>query len=216
VEAFVASFIFIILAEMGDKTQLLAMSFAMKYKASQVLLAVFLATIFNHALAVIAGHFLTTIIPMDIVSFAAALSFIVFGLWTIRGDELDREEKKESRFGPVITVGLAFFLAEMGDKTQLATLSLAMKYQSMFHVLLGTTLGMIAADAIGIILGVMMQKSIPQKVLKWISAIIFVLFGFISVYHFLAGRMTFFFVLGMLTLLAAGTIFAGYRLTRNT
>ncbi|TBR17428.1 TMEM165/GDT1 family protein, partial [bacterium] len=122
--AFIASLIFVVLAEMGDKTQLLAMAFATRYSAHKVLIAVFLATLVNHALAVVFGHFLTVIIPMDIISFIAALSFIIFGLWTIRGDKLEGEDKKKSRFGPVLTVGIAFFLAEMGDKTQLATVSL--------------------------------------------------------------------------------------------
>src|SRR3989338_5625205 len=142
---------FVVLAEMGDKTQPLAMAFAARYSASKVLLAVFIATLANHALAVAAGRFLTKVIPMDIISFAAALSFIIFGLWTIRGDKLEGHDKKESRFGPVATVAIAFFLAEMGDKTQLATISLAVKYQSVISVLMGTTLGMVIADAIGII-----------------------------------------------------------------
>ena len=166
--AFIASFMFVVLAEMGDKTQLLAMAFAARYSASKVLLAVFIATLINHTLAVAVGRFLTIVIPMDIISFVAALSFIIFGLWTIRGDKLEGQDKKESRFGPVAAVAIAFFLAEMGDKTQLATISLAVKYQSVINVLMGTTLGMVIADAIGIIVGIMMRKRIPEKIIKWI------------------------------------------------
>ncbi|MDO8536072.1 MAG: TMEM165/GDT1 family protein [Candidatus Omnitrophota bacterium] len=188
--AFIASFIFVVLAEMGDKTQLLAMAFAAKYKAHQVLLAVFIATILNHALAVMAGRFLTTIIPLDIISFIAALSFVIFGIWTIRGDKLDGEENKASKFGPVLTVAIAFFIAEMGDKTQLATISLAVEYSSMLNVLMGTTLGMVVADAIGIIIGVVMRKHIPQKFIKWFSAGIFVLFGLAGIYKVLVAKMS--------------------------
>ena len=187
--AFAASFIFVVLAEMGDKTQLLAMAFAAKYKAYQVLLAVFIATLLNHALAVVAGRALTTIIPLDVISFIAALSFVIFGLWTIRGDKLDGEDKGKSKFGPVLTVSIAFFLAEMGDKTQLATISLAVEYSNMLNVLMGTTLGMVVADAIGIILGIVMRKHIPEKSIKWFSAAIFVLFGLIGIHKVLSPKI---------------------------
>jgi putative Ca2+/H+ antiporter (TMEM165/GDT1 family) len=212
--AFIASTMFVILAEMGDKTQLLAMAFATRYSASKVLLAVFLATLVNHALAVLVGHFLTNVIPLDIISFVAALSFIVFGLWTIRGDKLEGEDKKESRFGPVLTVGIAFFLAEMGDKTQLATVSLAVKYQNMFHVLLGTTLGMVIADAVGIIVGIVMHKHIPEKTIKWVSAGIFVLFGLSGVYQNLSPRLDTAYVWGIISLISLGTIYGAYCLSR--
>jgi putative Ca2+/H+ antiporter (TMEM165/GDT1 family) len=174
---------------MGDKTQLLAMAFATRYSASKVLWAVFLATILNHALAVLTGHFLTTVIPLDIISFLAAFSFIIFGLWTLRGDKLEGEDKKVSRLGPILTVGIAFFFAEMGDKTQLATISLAVKYQSMISVLTGTTAGMIIADAFGIITGIVLKKHIPEKTIKWFSAIIFILFGLSGMYKIIIAHL---------------------------
>ena len=186
--AIIASFFIVLLAEMGDKTQLLAMAFAAKYDAYKVLIAVFLATLLNHTLAVSVGHFLTKVIPMDVISFIAALSFILFGLWTLRGDKLEGEDKKTTRFGPIITVGIAFFLAEMGDKTQLATISLAVKYNNMLGVLMGTTLAMVAADAIGIVVGVVMRRHIPEKSIKWFSAIVFILFGFIGIYKILSAN----------------------------
>jgi putative Ca2+/H+ antiporter (TMEM165/GDT1 family) len=212
--AFIASLMFIVLAEMGDKTQLLAMAFATRYSAHKVLLAVFLATIVNHALAVAVGRFLTTIIPMDIISFVAALSFIIFGLWTIRGDKFEGQDKKESRFGPVMTVGIAFFLAEMGDKTQLATISLAVEYQSMISVLMGTTLGMVIADAIGITVGIVMRKHIPEKTIKWVSAIIFILFGFSGVYKVLSLRLNLTHAWGIILAISMCTFYAAYQLSR--
>jgi Ca2+/H+ antiporter, TMEM165/GDT1 family len=175
--AFIASFMLVVLAEMGDKTQLLAMAFATRYSAKKVLIAVFLATVINHGLAVLVGHFLSVALPMKMISFAASLSFIGFGIWTLRGDKLHGEEKKESKFGPVLTVGIAFFLAEMGDKTQLATVALAVEYKNMFGVLIGTTLGMVVADAIGIITGTIVRKRVPDKIIKWVSASIFIFFG---------------------------------------
>lgn len=213
--AFIASLMFVVLAEMGDKTQLLAMAFAARYSAYKVLAAVFLATLINHALAVAVGHFLTVVIPMAIISFLAAVSFIIFGLWTIRGDKLEGEDKKESRFGPIVTVGIAFFLAEMGDKTQLATVSLAVEYQNMLNVLMGTTAGMVIADAFGIIAGVVLRKHIPEKNIKWISAGVFVLFGLIGVYKILSVRLNWFHTLAILSVIGGLTVYAAFRLLRK-
>ena len=212
--AFIASFIFVVLAEMGDKTQFLAMAFATKYSAHKVLIAVFLATLLNHALAVAAGRFLTTVMPIDIISFIAALSFIIFGLWTIRGDKLESEDKKESRFGPIATVGIAFFLAEMGDKTQLTTISLAVKYQNMINVLMGTTLGMVIADAIGIIVGIVMRKRIPEKIIKWVSASIFILFGLVGIYKILAARISLTYTFFILLFIAICSTYGAYHLSK--
>ncbi|MFA5362943.1 MAG: TMEM165/GDT1 family protein [Candidatus Omnitrophota bacterium] len=213
--AFIAAFMFVILAEMGDKTQLLAMAFAARYNPYKVLLAVFLATVLNHSLAVAVGHFLTTVIPLDIISFIAALSFILFGLWTIRGDKLEGEDKKESRFGPVLTVGIAFFLAEMGDKTQLATVSLAVEYRNMLGVLMGTTLAMVTADGIGILVGTVMRKHIPEKTIQWISVLVFVLFGLSGIYRILSVRMSQPHAWGIIIFISACTFYAGYSLTKR-
>ncbi|MEI7671602.1 MAG: TMEM165/GDT1 family protein [Deltaproteobacteria bacterium] len=182
--AFLVSMSFVVLAEMGDKTQLLAMAFATRYKATTVLWAVFWATLFNHLLAVVAGSYLTNFIPIRYIQVAAAVSFILFGLWTIRGDELNDEDKRFS-FTPFWTVAIAFFIAEMGDKTQLATVALAAKYQSIIPVWMGTTTGMVIADAIGIVIGIVIGKKIPERVVKWFAAIIFILFGLIGLYQYL-------------------------------
>jgi len=214
--ALIASFLFVVLAEMGDKTQLLAMAFATRYSAYKVLIAVFLATLINHSLAVAVGHFLTVVIPMGVISFVAALSFVIFGLWTIRGDQLHGEDKKESRFGPILTVGIAFFLAEMGDKTQLATISLAVEYQNIFHVLMGTTLGMVVADAIGIIAGIVLRKHIPERSIKWISACIFVLFGFIGVHKALSVRFNIIYAWIILAVLGVCTAYAAYFISKRS
>ncbi|MCX5665927.1 MAG: TMEM165/GDT1 family protein [Candidatus Omnitrophica bacterium] len=209
-----ASFIFVLLAEMGDKTQLLAMAFAAKYKAYQVLLAVFIATLLNHSLAVVAGRALTTIMPLEVISFVAALSFVGFGLWTIRGDKLDGEDKAASKFGPVLTVSIAFFLAEMGDKTQLATISLAVEYSSILNVLMGTTLGMVVADAIGIILGIVMRKHIPEKSIKWFSATIFVLFGLTGIYKAISLKIDPIYVWVIISCVGAFAVAAAHRITK--
>lgn len=181
---YLLSAVFVVLAEMGDKTQLLAMAFATRYKASTVLWGVLVATLVNHFLAVYLGNYLTNFIPIHYIQVAAAVSFILFGLWTIRGDELDNEDKRFN-FSPFWTVALAFFLAEMGDKTQLATVALAAKYQTIIPVWMGTTTGMIIADAIGIVVGIVLGKKIPAVAVKWLAASIFILFGIIGMCQYI-------------------------------
>lgn len=176
--AFIASVLFVTLAEMGDKTQLLAMAFATRFPPHTVLSAVFVATVVNHALAVAAGRLLTNVIPLDVISLAAALSFILFGLWTLRGDSLEGEDQQRSAFGPFLTVAVAFFLAELGDKTQLATISLAVRYTNPLAVLFGTTVGMVVADSIGIIVGIVLGKRLPDALIRLVSAGVFIFFGF--------------------------------------
>jgi putative Ca2+/H+ antiporter (TMEM165/GDT1 family) len=181
----------VVLAEMGDKTQLLAMAFAARYSAFHVMCGVFVATVFNHALAVAAGNFITRFDSAQLwIQGAASLSFIFFGLWTIRGDKLEGEERRTTRFGAVATVTVAFFLAEMGDKTQLATIALAVKFQtSPAWVLLGTTAGMMIADGIGIIVGVVMSRRIPERTVKLVSALVFIVFGMLGTWQMMAREL---------------------------
>jgi Ca2+/H+ antiporter, TMEM165/GDT1 family len=184
---FIASFLFVVLAEMGDKTQLLAMAFACRYPAKTVLAGVLVATLLNHLLAVVVGSWLTNIVPLDTIQIAAAAAFILFGLWTLRGDRLEGEDNKY-KFSPFWTVAVAFFFAEMGDKTQLATVALAAKYQSILPIWMGTTTGMLVADAFGIIVGVVLGKRIPERFVKWFAAVIFILFGIAGLYDALPER----------------------------
>jgi len=185
---FVASFLFVVLAEMGDKTQLLAMAFATRFPARTVLAGVLVATLLNHLLAVVLGSWLTNLVPLDAVQIAASASFILFGLWTLRGDKLEGEDKKY-RFSPFWTVAVAFFFAEMGDKTQLATVALAAKYHSIVPIWMGTTAGMMVADAFGIIVGVVLGKKIPERFVKWFAAAVFILFGIAGLYDSLPDHL---------------------------
>ena len=181
-ESFMTSLIFVVLAEMGDKTQLLGMCFAARYHWRTVLWGVFVATVFNHYLAVVAGVWLTRFVSMETIQIVAAISFILFGLWTIRGDELD-DECTSTRFSPFWTVTIAFFIAEMGDKTQLATVALAARFNEVIPVWMGTTLGMMIANAFGIVVGVTLGKKIPERLIKWFAASIFIIFGLITLYQ---------------------------------
>ena len=174
--AFLASLVFVVLAEMGDKTQLLAMAFAAKFRWQTVMWAVFVATAANHLGAAAAGSWLATIVPLATIKVVAAASFILFGLWTIRGDRLEGEDERY-HFSPFWTVAVAFFIAEMGDKTQLATISLAVEYRAVWTVWMGTTLGMMVSNAIGIVVGNLMGRRLPERAIKWAAALIFIAFG---------------------------------------
>ena len=174
--AFLASLAFVVLAEMGDKTQLLAMAFAAKFRWQTVMWAVFVATAANHLGAAAAGGWLASVVPLGTIKLVAAASFILFGLWTIRGDRLEGEDERY-HFSPFWTVTVAFFIAEMGDKTQLATISLAVEYRAVWTVWMGTTLGMVISNAVGIVFGNLMGKRLPDRAIKWGAALIFIAFG---------------------------------------
>jgi len=182
VNAFLASLAFVVLAEMGDKTQLLAMAFACKFRWQTVMWGVFVATAANHLLAAAAGNYLASVVPLAYINSAAAVSFIIFGLWTIRGDTL-RDEDKRYNFSPFWTVTVAFFMAEMGDKTQLATIALAVEYNTVITVWMGTTIGMIISNAVGIIVGNVMGRRIPERFIKWTAALVFIAFGVYGLYE---------------------------------
>ena len=200
---------------MGDKTQFLAMSFATRYNAFKVLFAVFLATMANFAITVAIGQLLTTVVPLDVISLAASLSFIGFGLWTLRGEKPKSEDKKVSRFGVVGTVFIAFFIAEFGDKTQLTTISLAAQYQNAVSVFIGATLGMLLADGIGIVAGVVLGKHIPQRTIKWVSATIFLIFGLVGIYEVLPSKIGLAYTALTLMLLIVFSILAIIFITRK-
>lgn len=179
----IKALLFVVVAEMGDKTQLLAMAMASKYKVKDVMLGVLIATIFNHALAVAVGAYLGAKIPMDAVKIVAGVAFLVFGLWTLRGDKIDDEDNKKAKFGPIVTVAIAFFIAEMGDKTQLMTVAIAAEGSEPILTLVGTTAGMLVADSIGIIGGAWMCRHVPEKYIKWVAGLIFMFFGTLSLYN---------------------------------
>ncbi len=179
---FVGSMVFVVLAEMFDKTQLLAMCFAARYRWQTVMWAVLVATAANHLLAVLAGSLLTTFIPTQYITIAAAVSFILFGLWTIRGDTLSCGTDSSNR-SPFWIVTIAFFIAECGDKTQLATVVLAARYNEIIAVWLGTTVGMMIANAIGIIIGSVAGRRLPEKAITWFAALSFIAFGVYSLWE---------------------------------
>ena len=158
------------------------MAFAARFRWQTVMWGVFAATAANHLFAVYVGNYLTNIIPIHYIKVAAAVSFIVFGLWTIRGDKL-KDEDKRFVFSPFWTIAIAFFIAEMGDKTQLATVALAAEFNLIVPVWVGTTAGMLAADAAGIATGMVLNKKIPERQIKWFAAAVFIAFGLWGLYE---------------------------------
>ncbi|CAM3693841.1 hypothetical protein GCM10009799_19790 [Nocardiopsis rhodophaea] len=170
----------IFIAEMGDKTQLVAMSLATRYRAWTVLLGITVATVAVHGLSVLIGEVLGLAIPTHWVTLIAGASFILFGLWTLRGDDLTPkdEERAASRRIPsaLITVVVVFFAAELGDKTMLATIAVGTQYHWL-PVWIGSTLGMVAADAIAIGLGAVLGKKLPERAIQVGAAVLFFLAG---------------------------------------
>jgi putative Ca2+/H+ antiporter (TMEM165/GDT1 family) len=171
------------LAEMGDKTQLLSLMLAARYpkQALAIIGGIFIATIANHACAALLGHWLTTFMSPDLLKWILGLSFLGIGLWLLVPDHIDDAAGKKvmDRAFQVfmLTVGL-FFLAEMGDKTQIATIALGAKYSDVFAVTVGTTLGMMLANAPAVWIG---QKFTQRMPIKWVHAVAAVTFIAIGV-----------------------------------
>jgi putative Ca2+/H+ antiporter (TMEM165/GDT1 family) len=173
------SFGVIFVAELGDKSQLMALTFATRFPIRSVLIGITVATAVVHLASVAIGYGLGAALPTRWINLAAALAFIGFGLWTLRGDSLtDDEQDKVNRVGKraIIAVGTAFFLAELGDKTMLATITLATDY-GWFGTWIGSTLGMVAADALAIVVGRALGKRLPENTIRIGAAILFFVFG---------------------------------------
>jgi putative Ca2+/H+ antiporter (TMEM165/GDT1 family) len=176
-EIVVSSFLLVAASEMGDKTQLLAFSLAARYRRPWTVLGgILLATVLNHALAAVAGSWISSQVPPRLMAALLGASFIAFGLWTLKPDTLD-EARGPERFGPFLTTTVLFFLAEMGDKTQLATVALAARFGSVVLVTIGTTAGMMAADGLAVFLGERLAARVQMRWVRVAAAILFFAFG---------------------------------------
>lgn len=183
--AFLLSTAVIFVAELGDKSQLMAMTFATRYKARDVLIGITVATAVVHLASVGIGAAVGEGFAdqQGLISVVAGVAFIVFGAWTLRGDELTDEEADKARRSTgwsVLAVGVAFFLAELGDKTMLATITLATQ-EGWFGTWLGSTLGMVAADALAILAGIALGRRLPERFIKYAAAVAFFVFGVLLV-----------------------------------
>ncbi|MBL0943478.1 MAG: TMEM165/GDT1 family protein [Hydrogenophaga sp.] len=178
-EAFLISTGIVALAEMGDKTQLLSLVLAARFKRPWPIVAgIFVATILNHALAGAAGAWIMAAVGPTVMRWVLGLSFIAMAVWMLIPDKLDEGEVKASRgLGVFAATTWAFFLAEMGDKTQIATIALGAQYAPLFAVVVGTTLGMMLANAPVVFFGDAITRRVPIKLVHTVAALIFAVLG---------------------------------------
>lgn len=172
-----SSFGLVAASEMGDKTQLLAFALATRFKKPWAIMGgILTATILNHGLASWGGAWVSAHTPEMVLRIGLALTFIGFGIWILFPDK-DDGAPKESRWGAYATTTIAFFLAEMGDKTQLATIALGARFGSFWTVTLGTTLGMLFSDGLAVLLGENFADKIPMDWVRRFASLLFILFG---------------------------------------
>ena len=177
--ALLLSFAVIFVAEMGDKSQLMAMMFALRYKWWVVLAAITAATTLVHVLSVAIGHYLGAALPTHLLGIIAGLMFVFFAMWTLRGDKLtdaDATRAQKATAPAFFVVMSAFVLAELGDKTMIATITLAADHD-WIGVWIGSTLGMVAADGVAIVVGAVAGKHLPERLIQIVAAALFLLFG---------------------------------------
>ncbi len=181
-EAFLLSTGIVALAEMGDKTQLLSLVLAARFKKPWPIVAgIFVATVLNHALAGAAGAWVMSATGPEVMRWVLGLSFIAMAVWMLVPDKLDTDDVKAARnLGVFAATTWAFFLAEMGDKTQLATVALGAQYEPLFAVVIGTTLGMMIANAPVVFYGDAITRRVPIKVVHLIAALIFAALGVLA------------------------------------
>ncbi|MGY0538838.1 TMEM165/GDT1 family protein [Nocardioides sp. YJ-D4] len=185
VYAFLLSTAVIFVAELGDKSQLMAMTFATRYRARDVILGITAATAIVHLASVAIGALIGDAFAehQHYITIVAGVAFLIFAGWTLRGDELTEDEAKKARNSrgmAIIAVGIAFFLAELGDKTMLATITLATQ-EGWLGTWIGSTVGMVAADALAIGVGALLGRKLPENVIKYGAAALFAIFGIILV-----------------------------------
>jgi len=175
----VQAFILIFIAELGDKSQILAMTFATKYKLKYVAIGVFLGIFLNHAIAVLFGSSLGLVFNSLQLNLISALIFLGFGFWSLL-DKDGTDIEKKVKFGPIITISIAFFIGELGDKTQFATIALASQANFPQWVLVGTVSAMMTSSMLGILIGFKLGEKVPDFYMKVVSAVLFVGYGVVQ------------------------------------
>lgn len=177
-DALLTSTLIVALAEMGDKTQLLAIILATRFrKPLPIIAGILAATLANHALAAFAGVGAASLLDGPWFRYAVAASFVAMAAWTLIPDKAADESGQASRFGPFVTTCIAFFIVEIGDKTQIATIALGARFQSVMWVTMGTTLGMMIANVPAVYMGTELVKRVPLRTLQIVAALLFLGFG---------------------------------------
>lgn len=177
---FLRAFFLVFLAEMGDKTQIMTMTFAIKYSIKDVLAGIVLGVFINHGIAIALGKIFSKIVPVNYIQLIGGFLFLIFAYLTLLEDEEDSDEIKNTKYGPILTVGLTFFLCELGDKSQLTAMTLAANGSYPVLILLGTTLGMVSVSGFSIFIGSKLGDKIPDLVIQIMSSVVFFIFGFIK------------------------------------
>ena len=173
-EAFAVSTLVVALGEIGDKTQLLALMLALRFRRPWPIVAgILVATLFNHTLAGAIGSWIRSIVSPEALKWLVAVSFFAVALWTLRPDTHDDEAPVATHLGVFAVTTVAFFLTEMGDKTQIATMMLAARFESLAAVVAGTTLGMLIADIPVVFAGNLAADRIPFKAIRIVAASLF-------------------------------------------
>lgn len=181
--AFLVSTLIVTLAEIGDKTQLLALVLIARYRQPWPIIAgIFVATLLNHAVAAWLGSFAAAFLASNWLPWVLGISFILMGLWILVPDKLDEDETNKEVFkkGAFLATCILFFLAEMGDKTQIATVFLGANFENLFAVIMGTTLGMMLANVPVILLGQFSLQRLPVRAINLVTAVLFILLGAIT------------------------------------
>lgn len=182
-EAFITSTLTVALAEIGDKTQLLSLLLVARYRQKwPIIIGIVAATLINHFLSAWFGQWFAGWLPQDYASLIVAISFIAIGLWVLVPDKLDDDEANCGCYGALGTTFILFFLAEIGDKTQVATVVLGAQYASVLWVTLGTTLGMLIANVPVVVLGEKIMRYVPLYVVRFIAAGVFVVMGLVGLW----------------------------------
>jgi len=188
IQDMIRAFLLIFVAEMGDKTQILAMAFATRLPVRKVLIGIGLGAFLNHGLAVVLGSYLSRLVPIGTIQMIAGALFVGFAFWTLKPEKEEGEKEQGTQFGPIVTVAMAFFLGELGDKTQLTAITLAADAKYPVMILAGTVSGMIATGALGIMIGKKLGDKIPELGIKILAASIFMLFGLQKLFQAVPAR----------------------------
>jgi putative Ca2+/H+ antiporter (TMEM165/GDT1 family) len=181
-QSFLVSTLVVALAEIGDKTQLLALVLATRFRRPvPVILGIFFATLANHAGAAAMGLWISRLLPPGILRWVMGLSFLAFAFWTLIPDKLDDERQQQHRYGAFLTTLVAFFLVEIGDKTQVATVALAARFSAIASVVMGTTLGMLLANIPVVLLGHVAADRVPVNIVRYAAAAVFAVLGIVAI-----------------------------------
>ena len=182
-EAFFVSLVVVAIGEIGDKTQLLALMLAARFrKPLPIILGILVATLVNHALAGIVGAWVRQAIPPEYLRWLLVVSFFAVALWALKADKLVPAEESTSRFGVFAATTFTFFIAEIGDKTQIATVVLAARFDNLIAVVAGTTAGMLIADVPVVFIGNAAATRIPFKLVRYVAASLFALLGVVALF----------------------------------